>query len=76
MIRIKLWLGAVGAALMALVGVYLAGRRAAQQGAATDALRGYAKTRKDIDDATDIVGDDPDLSRRWLSERGKSKRDL
>lgn len=31
----------------------------------------YAKTRKAIDDAENIVGDDPDLARRWLSERAK-----
>lgn len=56
MIRLKLWLGAVGAALMALVGVYLAGRRAAQQEAATDALRGDAKAHERINDADIGIG--------------------
>lgn len=35
----------------------------------------YIDTRKRMDEA-DIVGDDPDLARRWLSERGDTKRDL
>jgi len=69
--RFKLWLAGAGAALVALVGVYMAGRRAAQQDAATDALRGYAKTRKDIDDVQDHLGDDPNVLREWMRERGK-----
>ena len=70
LMRLKLWLAGVGAALVALVGIYLAGRRAAKQGAATDALRGYADTRKRIDDA-DNLGSDPAVLRDWLRERGK-----
>lgn len=71
MLRVKLWLGAVGAVLAAFVGAWLAGRREGQQEARTDALKGYAKTRKDIDDADEVVGSDPAVLRDWLRERGK-----
>ena len=60
------------AALLAVLGIYLAGRKDARQTAKSDALQDYAKTRKKADEA-EIVGDDPDLARRWLHER--SKRD-
>lgn len=60
------------AALLAILGIYLAGRKDARQTAKSDALRDYAETRKKADEA-EIVGDDPDLARRWLHER--SKRD-
>ena len=60
------------AALLAVLGIYLAGRKDARQTAKSDALQDYAETRKKADEA-DIVGDDPDLARRWLHER--SKRD-
>lgn len=64
------------AGCIAVFAVWTAGKREARQEARTDALRGYVKTRKDIDDATDHLGSDPAVLRDWLSERGKSKRDL
>jgi hypothetical protein len=63
------------AAILALLGIYLAGRQGASQRAKSEALRDYAETRKKADEA-DIVGDDPDLARRWLHERSKRGRDL
>ena len=57
------------AALLALLGIYVAGKRHARQRAKSEALQGYAETRKKADEA-DIV-DSPDLARRWLHERGK-----
>jgi hypothetical protein len=63
------------AALLAVLGIYLAGRQGASQRAKSDALRDYAETRKKADEA-DIVGDNPDLARRWLHERSKRGRDL
>lgn len=74
--RLKLWLAGVGAALVALVGIYMAGRRAAKQEAATDALRGYADTRKRMDDATIDLGDDPAVLRDFLRTRGEQKRGM
>jgi hypothetical protein len=63
------------AALLAVLGIYLAGRNDARQRAKSDALKDYAETRKKADEA-DIVGDNPDLARRWLHERSKRGRDL
>jgi hypothetical protein len=57
------------AALLALLGIYLAGKRHARQQAKSEALQDYAATRKKADEA-DIV-DSPDLARSWLHERGK-----
>ena len=57
------------AALLALLGIYLAGKRHARQRAKSEALQDYAATRKKADEA-DIV-DSPDLARSWLHERGK-----
>ena len=59
------------AALLAVLGIYLAGRNDARQKAKSAALQDYAETRKKADEA-DIVGDDPDLARRWLKERGEN----
>ena len=58
------------AALLAVLGIYLAGRKDARQTAKSDALRDYAETRKKADDA-DIPSDDPAVLRDWLRERGK-----
>lgn len=46
------------------------GRQKAKSEAAAKQAKDYAETRKRIDDA-DIIGDDPDLARRWLRERSK-----
>ena len=58
------------AALLAVLGIYLAGRNGARQRAKSDALRDYAETRKKADEA-DIPSDDPAVLRDWLRERGK-----
>jgi hypothetical protein len=63
------------AAILAVLGIYLAGRQGASQRAKSDALKDYAETRKKADEA-DIIGNDPDLARRWLHERSKRGRDL
>ncbi len=69
--RCKAWALLAGGVLLALIGVYAVGRRDAGAAAKVRALKDYAKTRKDIDDADAHLGSDPDLARRWLSERGK-----
>jgi hypothetical protein len=72
--RLKGWLAALGALLLALLGVYAAGRRDARQRAAQEADEAYRETRRRIDEVH--VGDDPDLARRFLSERGQRDGDL
>jgi hypothetical protein len=57
------------AAILALLGIYAAGKRHARQRAKSDGLQDYIETRKKADEA-DIV-DSPDLARSWLHERGK-----
>lgn len=69
--RLKLWLAGAVALVLAVLGAWVAGRREARQEARTEALQGYAKTRKDMDDADAAMGDDPAILRQWLSERGK-----
>lgn len=71
MLKIKLWLAGAVALVLAVLGAGVAGRREARQEARTEALEGYAKTRKDMDDA-DTLGDDVGLARRFLHERAKS----
>lgn len=68
--RIKLWLAAAGAAVIAMLGIYLQGRRDAAALARTRELEGYKNTRESIDDA-EVHGNDPDAARRWLKEHGE-----
>jgi hypothetical protein len=58
------------AALLALLGIYLAGRQDASQRAKSEALEDYKETRERIDNAADF-GNDPDAALRWLRERSK-----
>lgn len=51
--------------------IWVAGKREARQEASLRAATAYADTRKDIDHATDNLGDDPAVLREWLRERGK-----
>ncbi len=71
--RALAWVLAAG---VALIGLRFAFRREVKRETALEAAERYAKTRKDIDDATDTLGDDPAVLREWLRERGQSKRDL
>ena len=65
----------IAAVLAAIVGLaawaYRKGRKEARQETALEAAERYAKTRKEIDNAEDDVGDDPDAARRWLRERAQ-----
>ena len=72
MTRIKLWLAALGAFVVALLGVYWRGRSDADDAAAERELNEYVETRKRMD-AVDIG--DADASREWLHNR-QSNRDL
>lgn len=69
----------IGGAILsffALLGaVFFAGKRKATTDQKLKRADEYAETRRKADEA-DIIGDDPDLSRRWLRERGKRPGDL
>jgi len=71
---------AAGALLLAVIigiaGAYRKGRRDQRQETALEAAERYAKQLRKMDDAQDVVGDDPDLARRWLHERSQSGGDL
>jgi hypothetical protein len=71
--RIKLWLAAAGAAVIAFLGVYLQGRRDAASRARTRDLEGYKETREAIDDA-EVHGDDPAAAREWLQHYADQER--
>lgn len=62
MLRIKIWLAAVGAVITGLLLAFWRGKNEAKD-------EGYAKTRKRMDKTE--VGTDPDAARRWLHERGE-----
>ena len=62
------WLVAVSIAVLA---IFAAGKRNARQQAAIDAAEAYAKTRKAIDNEVAHLGDDPNVLRSWLHERGQ-----
>lgn len=69
--RVKLWMAAAGLVLAALAASWLGGRNAGKTDAKVDALKGYVKTRKEMDDAEADMGHDPAVLRDWLRERGK-----
>jgi hypothetical protein len=71
--RIKLWLAAAGAAVIAMLGIYLQGRRDAAAQARTGELEGYKNTREAIDNA-EIHGDDPAAARDWLQHYADQER--
>ena len=75
--RIKLWLGAAVAGLVAILAALVAMQSNRALRAKIEPLRDYQKTREVMDDAdNDIHGDDPAAARRFLSERAKRGGDL
>lgn len=67
--KLQGWLAAAGAAVLAVLGIFLAGKREGRQRAAEKAAEADAKTRERIDEVH--VGDDPHAAARWLRERGQ-----
>lgn len=59
----------IAAAVLFIGGAWLAGRREGKQESALEAAERYAKTRKDMDDAAEHIGDDPVVLRDWLRAR-------
>ena len=67
--RIKLWLAAAGAFVLALGAAYWRGRSAAGAAAERERLEDYVETRKRMDEVD--AGDDPGVLRDWLRDRGQ-----
>ena len=68
-------LTAIGAALMAFLGVYLAGVRSGKKQAEIDSLKAYQETRKKADEAdisTGDVDDDLGILRDFHKRNGRS----
>jgi uncharacterized membrane protein len=65
----------VGAVLALIAGLFgwarLASGRASRATERAEAAQANVKTRERMDDAENVVGDDPDAARRWLHERGR-----
>lgn len=67
--RIKLYLAAAGAFVVALFAAYLRGRSDKGEAVERERLEDYVETRKRMDEVD--TGDDPAVLRDWLKERGK-----
>ena len=67
--RIKLYLAAAGAFVVALLAAYLRGRSDKGEAVERERLEDYVETRKRIDEVD--TDDDPDVLRDWLRDRGK-----
>lgn len=67
--RIKLWLAAAGAFVLALGAAYWRGRSAADAAAERERLDDYVDTRKRMDEVD--ADDDPGVLRDWLRDRGQ-----
>lgn len=72
---VRMWLAGAGAALMTLVGIYLAGRRDGQEEARTRALKADAKAQERMNEADLGIGASDADNMRWLqSFHDKHKR--
>lgn len=67
--RIKLWLAAAGAFVLALGAAYWRGRSAADAAAERERLDDYFETRRRMDEVGRMS--DADAAREWLRERGQ-----
>ena len=67
--RIKLYLAAAGAFVVALFAAYLRGRSDKGEAVERERLEDYVETRKRMDEVD--TDDDPDVLRDWLRDRGK-----
>ena len=72
--RLKMYLAAVVAGVVALGVAYFRGRSAETAAERERELNEYVETRKRMDAAGS--GNSPDDARAWLRERQQSKRDL
>ena len=68
MLRLKLWLAAAGAFIVALFAAYWNGRRDGKVNAEVRELNEYIETRKRMDE---VDSDTANSSREWLRQRGE-----
>ena len=68
MLRIKIWLAAAGAFIVALLSIWFGGKKAGKNAAKAEELNEYIETRNRMD-KVDV--DTADSSREWLRERGE-----
>ena len=69
LLRLKLWLGAVGIFAAALAASWFGGKRKAQTNAKIREVNEYVETRKRLD--TIEPTSDPAAAREWLQRRGE-----
>lgn len=74
--KLKGWALAIGGLALALLAAWGMGKREGKRDAAADELQDYQNTRRRMDDAESNMGDEPDVLRDWLRERGKSGGNL
>lgn len=72
--RLKLWLSAAGAFVLAVLAAYMTGRSAKAREIEHETLSDYQETRGRMDEVG--VPDSVAAARGWLLNRGKSDRDL
>jgi hypothetical protein len=70
MIRLKLWLGAAGAAVLAIFAAWVAGRREGRQKARISALQVDAQAQGRMNEA-DTHGADDDANAQWMRDYAK-----
>jgi hypothetical protein len=68
MLRLKLWLAAAGAFIVALLSIWFGGKKAGKNAAKAEELNEYIETRKRMDE---VDSDTANSSREWLRERGE-----
>ena len=73
MIRLYALAIALVTGVLGALGLRWAGGRAERVKRERDDAVAYRKTRERVEDATDDLGDDPDVLREWLRERGQRK---
>jgi len=54
-----------------IVLAWLTGRRGAKRDAALKDAQAHIKTRRQMDEALETLGDDPAVLREWMRERGQ-----
>lgn len=69
LVRIKLWLAAAGAFVIALGAAYWRGRSTEAAAAERERLKDYVETRKSMDEVGRMS--DADAAREWLRDRDK-----
>jgi hypothetical protein len=73
MLRLKIWLAAVGAVIVAVLAAFYRGKAEGKTDAIIEEQDDYIETRKRMDAAANEkrLRDDADLDREWLRSRGE-----